>query len=203
MQRPEIPLYGSTPFLAIGGGYWCHSFRQLFEVRKPQSTISPWTLRKIFGPSGILPIKYVIWHWFFVLSRNILTHHDDATFQSIRPRVWPVTRWTKFWFRPPSIFGNISILLIIIYVIFGCQTTGPTQKTECDMGQPINFGQNHYPCDLWRPNRLKWYSIGSISLYREDKRGPCYFHSDICAEGPRFFVPKDGGSLLAWSLNPY
>ena len=38
-------------------------------------------------------------------------------------------------------------------------TTGLTQKTECDMGQPINFGQNHYPCDLWWPNRLKWYSI--------------------------------------------
>ena len=28
----------------------------------------------------------------------------------------------------------------------------------CDAGQVTEFGQDHRPCDAWRPNQSKWYS---------------------------------------------
>jgi len=31
-------------------------------------------------------------------------------------------------------------------------------QTVCDMGQVMEFGQNHSPCDTWQPNQSKWYS---------------------------------------------
>lgn len=47
------------------------------------------------------------------------------------------------------------------------------------VAQTTDFGQNHHPCDAWRPNQSKWkqYIWPSNHWIKLDRRGPAFLYS--------------------------
>jgi len=91
----------------LGGMY--HSLRRRWAPCKDVSGLRRAKMYSISGDEDAKDQPAVFLIWVGAIDCHIALRGCVCTytvpFRSIRPGVWPVTRWTKFCVRPPALYG--------------------------------------------------------------------------------------------------